>query len=134
MTNEFDEIMAKRSDAELIAILNSHEGDYQPAALEAAKRIFEGRNLSVSQVETAKVQIAMAREKDKTKANEPLTIGPKILAFIFPGPYLLAASGLYNADGYNRKARELRRWTLYGFCFYVGFVLLMFLISALSNS
>lgn len=134
MTNEFDEVMAKRSDAELIVILNSPEGDYQPTAVEAAKRIFESRNLSVSQVETAKMQIAIAREKDEAKSNEPLAIGPKILAFIFPGLYLLAASGLYNAEGYDRKARELRRWTLYGFCFYVGFVLLMFLISALSNS
>ena len=71
MTNEFDEVMAKRSDAELIVILNSPEGDYQPTAVEAAKRIFESRNLSVSQVETAKMQIAIAREKDEAKSNEP---------------------------------------------------------------
>jgi hypothetical protein len=126
--------MAKRSDAELIAILNSPEGDYQPSAVEAAKRIFEGRNLSVSQVETAKMQIAMAREKDEAKANKPLAIGPKILAFIFPGLYLLAVSGLYNAEGYDRKARELRRWTLYGFCFYGAVIALIILSEVLTIS
>ena len=40
MGNEFDAVMLKRTDADLINILNSPEGDYQPAALESAKREF----------------------------------------------------------------------------------------------
>ncbi len=127
MTNVFDDVMAQRSNAELIAILNSPEGDYQPAALEAAKRVFDGRNLSFSQLETARNQISDAREKDEAKANEPLSVLPKILAFIFPGVYLILVSGLFNAEGYVRKAREIRRFTLYGFCFYFTLVLLVIL-------
>ncbi len=41
MENEFDAVMAQRTDAELIIILNSGPGDYQPAAIDAAKRVFD---------------------------------------------------------------------------------------------
>jgi hypothetical protein len=40
-------------------------------------------------------------------------------------------SGTYKADGYDRKAKQLVRWTLYGFGFYFGFIILMGILSAL---
>jgi hypothetical protein len=85
-------------------------------------------------VETAEKEISVGREKDVAKANEPLAVVPNIFAFIFPGIYLIVASGLFNVEGYNRKARELRRWTLYGFCFYIAIVLLMIITSLPHNS
>jgi hypothetical protein len=46
MNNEFEEVMSKRTDAELLAVLNSSPGDYQPLALDAAKTELKKRNLS----------------------------------------------------------------------------------------
>jgi hypothetical protein len=128
MENEFDAVMAQRTDAELVAILNSNPGDYQPAAMEAAKRVFNSRNLSQEQVATAKQEIEQNQLRDEAKANEPLFIGIKILAFIFPGILVLMFAGTYKADGYDKKAKELTKWTLLGFGFYFGFALLIVLL------
>jgi hypothetical protein len=130
MENEFDDVMRKRTDADLIKILNGPPEDYQPAALEAAKREFERRNLSEAQVTVATQEIIQEQEVDEAKANTPLTTFPKIFAFILPGILLLMFAGTYKADGYDRKAKELVRWTLYGFGFYFGFAVLMFVLSA----
>ncbi|RCH54193.1 hypothetical protein DJ568_12890 [Mucilaginibacter hurinus] len=50
MENSFTEIMAKQSDAKLIEIINSPDGEYQLTALEAAKNELNSRNLSTDQV------------------------------------------------------------------------------------
>jgi hypothetical protein len=132
MGNEFDAVMLKHTDADLINILNSPEGDYQPAALESAKREFERRNLSREQITIASQVIEQKLQANANKANEPLGVIPKIIALLFPGILLLIFSLTYKADGYYRKAKELRRWTLYGVGFYVGLVILSILSTALS--
>jgi len=129
MENEFDDVMRKRSDADLIKILNGPPDDYQPPALEAAKREFERRSLSGEQITTAKNEISQEQEVDEAKANTPLGAFPKIFAFIFPGIILLMFAGTYKADGYDRKAKDLVKWTLYGFGAYVGFVILMIVLA-----
>jgi len=132
MSNEFDEIMSKRTNAELIRILESAEGDYQPAALEAAKRVFESRHLSEEQLIVTSKEVEHQQQLDENKANEPLFIGYKIFAFIFPGIILLIFAGTFKADGYYRKAKEMIRWTLYGFGFYIGLLLLAVVLSYFS--
>ena len=129
MENQFDEVMRKRTDADLVKILNGPPDDYQPAALEAAKREFERRNLSETQMATVKEEIIHEQEVDEAKANAPLSVAPKIFAFIFPGILLLMFAGTYKADGYHRKAKELLKWTLYGFAAYIGFVILMIVLA-----
>jgi len=130
MENEFDEVMRKRTDADLIKIVNGPLDDYQPAALEAAKREFEKRNLSEAEIISVKQEILQQKEIDETKANTPLGAGLKIIAFIFPGIPLLLMSGLFKADGYDRKAREMVRWTLYGVAGYAGLIILIMVLSA----
>jgi hypothetical protein len=125
MENEFDAVMRKRTDADLIKILNGPPDDYQPIALEAAKREFERRSLSEAQITTANEQIIQKQEIDEAKANVPLGVFLKIFAFIFPGIVLLVFAGTYKADGYDRKAKTLVKCTLYGFGFYVGLIILM---------
>jgi len=125
MENEFDDVMRRRTDADLIKILTGPPDDYQPVALEAAKREFERRNLSEVQITTAEQEIIQEQEIDEAKANIPLGIFFKIIAFIFPGIILLMFAGIFKSDGYDRKAKELVRWTLYGFGFYVGFIVLI---------
>ncbi|MFI5162170.1 MAG: hypothetical protein ACHQHN_12900 [Sphingobacteriales bacterium] len=133
MENEFDAIMVQRTDAELIAILNGPKENYQSAAMEAAQRVFNKRNLSQEQIIVAEHEIETIRLKDDAKANEPLGVVYKIWAFIFPGIFLIIFSGTFNADGYDRKAKELRRWNLYGFGFYVGLILLLFIFFYFSS-
>jgi len=132
MGNEFDAVMLKRTDADLINILNSPGGDYQPAAFESAKREFERRNLSSEQITVATQVIEQKQQADANKANEALGIMPKIVALLFPGVLLLVFSLTYKADGYYRKAKELKRWTLYGVGFYAGLIILSILSAALS--
>lgn len=128
MANNFDEVMSIRTDAELMKILNSPEGDYQPSALDAAKREFAKRNLSDNQVSTAKQEIEDDKKIKDEKANVPLGTGWKILTAIFPGLLQLVFSGTFKADGYDRKAKELVQWTFYGFGFYGGIVFLIILL------
>lgn len=128
MTNEFDDIMAKRSDEELIAILNSPEGDYKPVAIEAAQRAFERRQLSDEKIMVIKQVIEQKQEADAAKSDEPLSGFYKFFAFIFPGILVLMFAGTFKADGYDRKARELVKATLYGLAFYFGFAILMALL------
>jgi hypothetical protein len=132
MGNEFDAVMLKRTNADLINILNSPEGDYQPTALESAKREFERRNLSQEQITVAAQVIEQKQQTNANKANEPLGVIPKIIALLFPGVLLLVFSFTYKADGYYRKAKELRRWTLYGVGFYAGLIILSVFSTALS--
>jgi len=129
MENEFDNVMRKRTDADLIKILDSSPDDYQPAALDAAKREFDRRNLSQEQVTIVHQEIEQEQLVDEERSNAPLSIFPKVFAFIFPGLLLIIFAGTYKADGYDRKAKELVKWTLYGFGFYISIPILILILS-----
>jgi hypothetical protein len=85
MANNFDLVMSGRTDAELLKILNSPEGDYQPAAVESARNEFAKRNLSVEQVAIAEQEVEADNKIIAEKANLPLGIGWIILILLFPG-------------------------------------------------
>ena len=131
MTNNFDEVMSKRTDSELLKIVSSPEGDYQQLALEAAKRELATRNLSTEQVSIAKQEIEVEQKVKAEKANVPLGIGWKILTLIFPGVLQLFFSRAFISEGHYRKAKELVRWTLYGFGFYGGIIFLTLLLETI---
>jgi hypothetical protein len=94
MENQFDEVMATRTDAELIKILNSPEGDYQPAAFEAATKQYTKRNLSIEQITVAEQEIEEQQQKDELKANEGLSSNMKYFAVLFPMLLFFAISGI----------------------------------------
>ncbi|MES2377037.1 MAG: hypothetical protein V4553_10685 [Bacteroidota bacterium] len=129
MKNEFEDVMAKRTNAQLVAVLNSPTGDYQPMAMEAAKAEYEKRGLSEEQIVAANKENEQKQESDDLKANEPLSSNRKYFAAIFPGLVLFAFAGLYKAGGYTRKAKELQTWTIYGWCFYAGIIILLKILS-----
>jgi hypothetical protein len=129
MKNEFDDVMSQRTDAELIQILNGPPDNYQPEAIAAARRAFESRSLSDEKISAANQEIEQQKLRDDIRANEPLSIFLKIIAFIFPGILLLMFAGLYKGGGYDQKAKDLTRWTLFGFGFYIGIGLLSTFLS-----
>ena len=87
------------------------------------------RNLSFERIEKAKKENEIKAQVASEKANRKLEPGWKILIFIFPGIIQIIFAGTFKADGYDRKARELTKWTLYGFGFYFGLVLLFMILN-----
>jgi len=129
MEDNFVEIMAQRTDAELLKILKEQRDDYQPDAVLAAEIEFKKRNLSEDQIKTATKEIEIDKKIVLDKANKKLGGGWKTFAFIFPGLLLIIFSGTFKADGYDRKARELVKWTLFGLAFYFGLALLIIILN-----
>jgi hypothetical protein len=133
MENEFDEVMRNNSDAELINILEGPPDNYQPLALESAKREFKRRNLSKGQINTAKQVNVQRSQIDEAKANESLPVIWKILAIIFPGIIQIMFAGTYKADGYERKSKELLKWSIYGGIFYLGLTIFFIIVNTISH-
>jgi hypothetical protein len=128
MPNEFEAAMFNQTDADLIRIISSEPGDFRPAAVEAAGRELSRRNLSEVLIIAIKQDIEHKQRLDRFKAKQPLGTGLKILSCIFPGIIQLMFAGMFKADGYDRKAKEMLRWTMYGLGFYmIGMTLTMIL-------
>jgi hypothetical protein len=126
MTNQdkFAKAMAKKTDAELLRVLTTDQDGYEADALAAAEAEFNNRNLTVEETEKATEINAKIVAQEQYKAEEPLDSGAKLIAFLIPLKTFWAA-GLYAADGYDRKAKEVGQWSFYGFCFYVVLIFLI---------
>jgi hypothetical protein len=129
MENNFSEVMEQRTDAELLKIVNEQRNDYQSQAVEAAEKELAKRNLRADQVEEAQKENEIKAQIESDKANKKLGLGWKVLTFIFPGILQIIFAGTFKADGYDKKARELTKWTLYGFGFYFGLVILIMILN-----
>jgi hypothetical protein len=129
MENKFTSIMTQRTDAELLKIVNEQRNDYQPEALEAAELELKNRNLSIERVQEAIQENETKKQIETLKANMKLSGGWKVLTFIFPGLIQIIFAGTFKADGYDRKASELTKWTLYGFGFYFGLAILIMILN-----
>lgn len=125
MGNKYSNAMSRLSDSELLKILNEDRSDYELDAIKSAEVEISKRNLSELQIKNANIENDSRRLKKAEKSKEGLNGGIKVLAFIFPGIILFIFAGLYRADGYDRKANELKKATLYGFGFYIGIFLLL---------
>lgn len=129
--NRFEKIMANNSDSELLKIVNEQRADYEQEAVEAAEKELAQRNLSTEQIFIAEEKNEAHKKARLNRANTELGDGWKALTFIFPGLLPLLLSGALKADGYTRKAKELSKFTLYGFGFYIGILILVMVISQL---
>ncbi|MEI6823936.1 MAG: hypothetical protein WCL51_18550 [Bacteroidota bacterium] len=129
MENIFAERMSQRTNSELLKIIYEQKNDYQPEAVEAAELEIKKRNLSEEEIKESIQENKTKKVIEIEKANMKLAIGFKILTFIFPGFLQIVFAGTFKADGYDRKARELARWTINGFIFYVVIILLLIIQS-----
>jgi hypothetical protein len=123
----FIEIMSQKSDEQLLKII-ARPQDYQPEALEAAQREVSKRNLSSERVEVVKNEIIEEEKLSLAKAAIPLEGTYKTLSFFFPGIILLMISSALRTNGYEKKASDLVRWTVFGFGFYIALVIFFSMI------
>jgi hypothetical protein len=129
MANDFTEIMAKRSDSELLEIVTKLKDDYQPEAIIAAELEIKNRNLSTEQLENAEIEIKEKEISLAEKENEPLGTGQKILFFIFFwGVIPWGMAGTFKANGYLKKYKDAWKFMKYGLFAFLGFNAIMFLI------
>jgi hypothetical protein len=115
----FTEIMSLKSDEQLLKVI-ARPQDYQPEALEAAQREAAKRNLSSDRVEVAKKEVVRKKNISQAKAAVPLEGGYKALSFFLPGIIAIMLASALRAKGYEKKANDLVRWTVFGFGFYIA--------------
>ncbi len=132
MENKFTSSMVQLSDSELLKVVTIARNDYQPEAIEAAEIELKNRNLSVQKTEEVIKENEALEQIKMEKANKELGATLKVLSFIFPGIIQILFSRVFKADGYDRKARELIKWTFYGFGFYLGIVILIVILSRIA--
>jgi len=129
--NQFSEVMRQRSDAELLEIVTVLKDDYQPEAVTAATHELESRNLSSEALKMAEHELQQKQIATEEKANTPLDLKWKVLCLLFPGIMNLFLAFIFMGQGHKRKFKEAWGWTLYGFGFYFGLVMLMALLVGL---
>ncbi len=134
MTQDFKNIMASKSDGELLEIITKLKDDYQPAAVEAAQQEFESRNLSSAQLERAEVQIKEKESIEIEKANAPLETGQKILFLLFFwGVLPWSMAGTFKAKGYIKKYKDAWKFMKIGALVFWGIPVLILIILSLAS-
>ncbi len=129
MTNDFIEVMIKKSDSELLEIVAKLKDDYQPEAVLAAENEIKNRNLSATKIEQAEMVLKEKEKENLDKENEPLGIGQKILFLIFFWgviPWVMA--GTFKNNGYTRKYNDAWLFMKIGIGIFFGIPLLLALI------
>ena len=116
MSFNFEHTMKAASDSELIRIVVTNRNQYHDAAITAAEMELTKRKIPREQFGLIKQSIEEQNEIQLSKSNSPLEWYWKILSFLFPGVFQLIIAGYLKATGYDRKADEVAKWTLYGIC------------------
>lgn len=119
---DFEKTMKEAPDRDLIRIVITNRDEYQEAAIAAAEAELLRRNISAEQLSLLKTKQIEENTEKARKAAIPLEIPWKILAFLFPGVFQLIIAGSLKANGYDRKANEVGKWTFYGLFFYIALV------------
>lgn len=125
MQFDFTSKMKEATDAELLNIVTLERDNFQEEAVVAAEVELEKRNLTPEQIHIETTFNEKQQQIRSDKANTPLETHWKILTFLFPGIFQLILSGLFKGSGYDRKANELAKWTLFGVGFYIGLVIIL---------
>ena len=129
MQFDFKKVMKENSDEELIKILTVSRADYQEEAIVAAENELHSRNLSEEKKESYRIVAEENFVRDVKKANEPLGTHLKVLTVIFPMIITFILSGFYKSNVYDKRAKELVMWTIFGFVIYFVIITSLILLS-----
>ena len=116
--------MKNKSNSELLKIITELKDDYQQEAVEVAEQELKSRNLTKEELNDTKIELEKENEIIKEKANTELEGYWKVLAFIFPGIINIYVALLFKGKGYDNKQKGLVKWTVFGFLFYFGIIIL----------
>ncbi|WP_372647947.1 hypothetical protein [Draconibacterium sp.] len=129
MTIDFRNVMAQKSDSDLLEIVTKLKDDYQPEAVVAAQNEIEKRNLTGAQIEQTNLEIEEKEKKNHKREDEPLSAGQKMLFLIFFwGIIPWAMAGTFKADGYTKKYKDAWKFMKIGMGIFIGIPLLLILI------
>lgn len=126
MEFDFTQTMQNETDENLIKIVTIDRDNYQPPAVIAAEAELKKRNIGKEIFEGIKKEHEETRKIEIEKASMPLDNTTKIVAFFIPIGYRFLARPL-RRDGYEQKAADLVKWSLFGMAFY-------FLVIVILNS
>lgn len=103
---DFANQLSLKSNVELYDML-THEQDYLPEALAAAKDELGKRNLAQEEVAELEATVQSQRAAEVVKADERLSWPLRILIFLLCGGILGAILAVYyDSKGYSAKARD----------------------------
>src|SRR5262245_47028118 len=131
----FTQQMQKLSDEELVEIVSFGEKDsYLPDAIEAARKELVARNLSSAAVSTIVDSLGIRRNRDAQLASQPLSWPARAAFFILPiGTLpimlLIVVAWSLRLKGYKRKSSEAWKWMGLGIAFWIGLVILIFVLA-----
>jgi hypothetical protein len=131
MKSNFAELMAQRTDAELIEIVSRKSADYLPEALAEAQAELNKRKLSLDQKELANKSLDDIDAANRAKASIPLELRWKLRAFFIPKPSNLLIAKTFKAEGHLKKHDDVIKWSSLGGCFYIVLFSLLFLLGKL---
>lgn len=128
LNNKYTQRMSETTDKELVNIVHICAADYQQEAVAVAESELYKRELSILQIDELKREINEDNYRKVCNQEMPLQTYWKVLTFIFPGVLNLVFAMIFTAEGYDKRTKEMWKWTFYGFCFYVAIVFLITMI------
>jgi hypothetical protein len=106
LPKDFWDQLPLKSDAELYDML-THEQDYLPQALAAARQEIEKRSLAPARVAEFEAAVQSQKTVEVAKAEEPLGWPTRIFIFLLcAGIAGAILAAYYDNKGYKTKARE----------------------------
>lgn len=112
LPQEFWEQLPQQTDAGLYTML-SHQADYLPEAIEAAKEELRKRKLTEPRAAQLEAESQSETAAEEAMANEPLSWPMRIVLFIVCSGLLGAIMAVYyDKKGFKRKATEC--WVVLG--------------------
>ncbi len=127
--NEFEDVMKTRTFAELTEIVKKKRDDYQPEAVAAAEAELEKRKADGEKWEAPPKEEPERKLSPAEKAILPLPLFWKIITLLLPGLLNLTMAERLRKEGFKKQCDDLWSWFFYGLLFYVGLLVLLFVLS-----
>lgn len=120
--NRFASAMARRTHEELLVITNGPAADWQPEAVEAARKELETRGLTAAEREEIVERVEAARESAREPLEpwkRPVALAAGALGGLLGGIVVMYFNRKHLEFGETGKSQEMRNWFLYGLVLHV---------------
>jgi hypothetical protein len=111
-------IMQQKTDKELVRLVYFERNEFHHEGVLVAEEEIRRRAIPEETIEQYKKELEPVIAAEKQKAEAPLPFPWRIMSLFLPGALPFMLSKNFEEGGELRKARELRRWSVYGFILY----------------